>query len=79
MGGIGDPRWPSLDLPSRVFPPLCNLGGIDFHKVINNFHPIMGMIPRSGVSITTHTNIQLGPEPTVELAFWKVGPFHHHC
>jgi hypothetical protein len=39
----------------------------------------MGLIPRSDVSFTTHVNVQLGPEPTVALAFWKIGQFHHHC
>jgi hypothetical protein len=39
----------------------------------------MGMIPRSDVCFTTHTNVHLGPEPTVPLAFWKLGPFNRHC
>jgi hypothetical protein len=39
----------------------------------------MGMIPRSDVSFTTHAHVQPGPKPTMALAFWKVGPFHHHC
>jgi hypothetical protein len=36
------------------------------------------LVSRSDVPITTHTNVQLGPETTAALISWKIGAFHHH-